>query len=326
MRKTLLCLAVLGCLHLAAGCQKPTSYHQTAGSDFRVRVTQTPAGEARGVISEALEVAVVGETGRVMFFGKRGGENAMWLGDIDPAAEGWKNWGGDKAWWWPQDRWGEVLGDGREWPPPVAIDGSAWEVMGPSAGGKIGMQSPVDEALGASLARRFAVYPDEPAMLVDTALVPAAGVGLAGEDGALPAWAVPWTVTQVPTDGPVYARLIEGVDAGDEGWVQTMMGEATETSVVAGRWVAIARLSGKGYVKIGLDADALAVELADGSWLVQRYVGSASGGGFEPAERAQVFQNDRYVELEFIGPSDGGPGSRVFTLEWRLEEGPPWAE
>ncbi|MEO0588340.1 MAG: hypothetical protein AAF078_11960 [Planctomycetota bacterium] len=268
---------------------------------------------------------VVPEIGRVTHFSKPGEQNALWTRDAS-GDEGWKNWGGDKAWWWPQSQWPEVTGTGADWPPPAAIDGTPWELVAASRQ-ETTIRSAIDKGLGAYLERAFALVDAEAAMVVETSLVPVEGAaryrGLT-QPATLPAWAVPWTVTQVATDGPIYARLVDGVDADDDGWVQTMMGDDTFVVGVAGRWVEIARLSGDGMMKIGLDADALAVELADGSWLVQRYVGSVSGGDFEAAERAQVFQTDKYVELEFIGPTDGGPGSRAFTLEWRLEDRAPW--
>ncbi|MEO0964719.1 MAG: hypothetical protein AAFY08_06320 [Planctomycetota bacterium] len=286
-------------------------------------------GRASVELSNArVVVGIVPEIGRVMHFGPAtGGGNAMWTRDAS-GDEGWKNWGGDKAWWWPQDEWWAIRGEaGKQWPPPSQMDGEPWELVAREGRRSVAIRSVADQVLGSRFERSFRVVGDEAAMVVTTTLVPVEGLeryrGLT-QAGALPAWAVPWTVTQVPTDRPIYARLVEGATTGQV-WMKPMMGE-TPMSVhpVGSGWVRIDRDKSEGR-KLGVEADVLAVRLADGAWLVQRYLGSATGGSFEPAERAQVYQAGEYVELEFIGPSTGGPGPRSFELEWRLQDEPPFA-
>jgi hypothetical protein len=269
-------------------------------------------------------VSVIPAYGRVMHFG-RNHRNTMWVRDAS-ADEGWKNWGGDKSWWWPQREWWSVRGGevGKGWPPPAVIDGEPWEVLALDDR-SLTMRSVVDPALGAYTRRSFELIEGESAMRTTTTLVPEPGVGLASQEGRLPEPYVPWVITQVATDGPIYARLVDGAAAGDV-WVKGMSGEAqTRLSLRDDGWVEIDRQAdGTGY-KVGLEADVLAIELADGSWYVQRYAGSDTGGGFPPAERAQVYQDGRYVELEFIGPSDGGAGERSMVIDWSIEDAPPWA-
>ncbi|MEM1209569.1 MAG: hypothetical protein AAGI54_09895 [Planctomycetota bacterium] len=282
-------------------------------------------GRASVELSNArVVVGIVPEIGRVMHFGPAtGGGNAMWTRDAS-GDEGWKNWGGDKAWWWPQDEWWAIRGEpGKQWPPPSQVDGEPWELVGREGGRSVAIRSVADQVLGSRFERRFRVVGDEAAMVVTTTLLPEAGVGMTSADGAMPAWAVPWVVTQLEVDGPIYARLVEGTTTG-QAWLASMSPNPTPLTVLDNGWVALERRR-QGGRKIGIEADVLAVRLAGGAWLVQRYLGSATGGRFEPAERAQVYQDSRYVELEFIGPSAGGPGPRSFELEWRLQDEPPFA-
>lgn len=62
--------------------------------------------------------------GRILFYGFVGGPNRLWEApDLDRQIKrlgGWKNYGGDKAWIWPQERWAEFAG--QSWPPPTEFD------------------------------------------------------------------------------------------------------------------------------------------------------------------------------------------------------------
>ncbi|MEM0913228.1 MAG: hypothetical protein AAGK09_01300 [Planctomycetota bacterium] len=255
---------------------------------------------------------------RVMDFRRAGGENVFWTSETSEVM-GWRNWGGDRAWWWPQDRWGEAWGEPGVYVPTPAIDGRPWRVVdGP---GDMAIRSDVDEDLGAYLQRSFTLVEGEAAMRSTTTLVPMPGVGLADGEGRLPRQFVPWAITQMDGDGPVYARLIDGL-SGDQAWTKPMGEKAMPMSRVDDRWVAIERVR-ESWFKVGLEADTLAVRLGDGWWFVQRYLGSATGGEFEPAERAQVYQDESLFELEFIAPSTGGSGPRSLDVESRLLEHSP---
>jgi len=310
-----LCLVIAAACGVVAGCQP--------GPDEGVSINEPAPDRSVSLSNGVVEAVIEPEVGRVMRFARFGGESVLWARDAS-GDEGWKNWGGDKAWWWPQDDWYAIRGGdpSMNWPPPEVVDGEPWAVV-ESGQGSLTMRGPTDPALRAYLRRSFELVEGEAAMLSTTALVPVTGLGLAGESGRLPERFVPWVVTQVEVDGPVYARLDEGVTTG-QAWVKAMSGSATPLRLVGERWVQIDRMNdGRGY-KVGLEADVLAVELVDGKWFVQRYVGSRTGGEFAPAERAHVYQDGRYVELEFIGPSTGGAGERSLTVKWELADSPPW--
>lgn len=60
--------------------------------------------------------------GRVLAFGPAGGGNALWTNPDGTDVAGWRNFGGEKLWFWPQDAWASVTG--ANWPPP--FDGTPW--------------------------------------------------------------------------------------------------------------------------------------------------------------------------------------------------------
>jgi hypothetical protein len=69
-----------------------------------------------------VELIFVPQIGRIMRYGYLGGPNILWnnpdmagkAADADDAAKNWPNFGGDKLWPAPQDRWG--------WPPDPTLD------------------------------------------------------------------------------------------------------------------------------------------------------------------------------------------------------------
>jgi hypothetical protein len=78
--------------------------------------------EAVRISNGTVEVVVVPQIGRVMFFGYPGKPNFLWvngaLGPQDLNRPGYKNFGGDKTWWAPQSAW--------NWPPDRSFDGEPY--------------------------------------------------------------------------------------------------------------------------------------------------------------------------------------------------------
>lgn len=92
-----------------------------------VKVETTTFGswtEAVKVSNGTVEIVVVPQIGRVMFYGYTGKKNFLWvnpnLGPSDQAKPGYDNFGGDKTWWAPQSAW--------NWPPDAAFDGEPYTV------------------------------------------------------------------------------------------------------------------------------------------------------------------------------------------------------
>ncbi len=87
--------------------------------------------------SEAMEVVVVPQVGRIMRICKPTGPNLLWEnpeldGSSAPRGADWTNYGGDKLWPAPQARWA--------WPPPKELDGSPYKAR--IEGGKVVLVSP----------------------------------------------------------------------------------------------------------------------------------------------------------------------------------------
>lgn len=61
--------------------------------------------------------------GRLLAFGRLGGSNVLWTNPAGTDVGGWKNFGGEKLWLWPQDEWPALFG--ADWPPP--FDGLPWQ-------------------------------------------------------------------------------------------------------------------------------------------------------------------------------------------------------
>jgi hypothetical protein len=87
------------------------------------------------IASGGFEAEIVPSLGRVMRFGPIGGANALWTDPAGSDAAGWRNFGGEKLWLWPQDRWPEF--GGGDWPPPLegipwtgdaGVDWAEWEL------------------------------------------------------------------------------------------------------------------------------------------------------------------------------------------------------
>ena len=76
--------------------------------------------------------------GRLMFFGRTGGKNALWTNPsastntCDSAGKAkWKNVGGEKTWVGAigSDYWKGFSSDGRDWPPPEWFDSAPLDVV-----------------------------------------------------------------------------------------------------------------------------------------------------------------------------------------------------
>lgn len=98
------------------------------------------------------EAIVVPDYGRVMRFGRVGGQNWLWNAPADKIAmNNWMNYGGDKTWPAPQNQWPGMSGKG--WPPPPMWDGAKHKAG--IKNGKLWMVSPVQNPLGARVVREF---------------------------------------------------------------------------------------------------------------------------------------------------------------------------
>jgi len=78
-----------------------------------------------------IEAILAPERGcRLMHYSRKGEPNLLWTArDIESGQgnlNGWRNWGGEKTWLWPEAHWPE-LSNGQAWPPPLGFDQNTFE-------------------------------------------------------------------------------------------------------------------------------------------------------------------------------------------------------
>ena len=271
--------------------------------------------------------------GRIMRYGYVGRENVLWN---NPAAAARPqaapstrptNYGGDKAWPWPQDDWPRLIG--RFYPPPREADQAPFTSRLIGSHG-VRLESPPIPSHAARIVREITLDPVGTRVHIVTRLEQATS------DRPPPSMAA-WSVTQIPGNATLFARLVP------DGATKPMQIGPTApatTRPINDRVVAIDPPPGRA-AKLGLDADLLAA--ATGKTLfIQRGESAAVAAdapGYRPTERAQIFCQrpaggrsdapaaDRapsarpYLELEFTSPrrdlAAGEPAELRVTWELR---------
>jgi hypothetical protein len=152
------------------------------------------------------EIVVVPDIGRVMRFHALDakGESAsgpFWHDArikldkrIEPDAEGWTNYGGDKAWPAPQADWARITGHG--WPPPKAFDAQPFTATVKAR--KVQLVSAVDRDYGLRMRRTIGLDSRKPVMTIETAYEKVRGQ---------PVHVGVWTITQLKAPERVFILL-----------------------------------------------------------------------------------------------------------------------
>jgi hypothetical protein len=152
------------------------------------------------------EAIIVPQIARIMRYGFVNGENLLWnnpseLGKAgDP--EGWRNFGGDKAWPWPQDDWPQWLQREANWPPPPEADQSpqSARIISPNT---VRLTSPILAKTGLRIVRDITLAETGTRLYVVTKLERVEE----GYDFPVGAWAI----TQTPfVRGPLLVHLPPG--------------------------------------------------------------------------------------------------------------------
>ncbi len=105
---------------------------------------------ATQIANGTVEVVVVPQIGRIMRYGFTGNANVLWnnttlngkVTDLNAPGKDWINYGGDKLWPAPQERWG--------WPPDRTLD-SAPHTLKVLPNHHLLMTGPVCKASGRSV-------------------------------------------------------------------------------------------------------------------------------------------------------------------------------
>ncbi len=305
----------------AAPQQSPSSQFSVPSSD----APSAPMHDSILLTNSSLRVEISPEwAGRMMFFGRPGGVNALWTNPeaaaytIDTAGKPlWKNVGGEKTWVGSQRRgWRAFAGveKGRVWPPPAWFDSMPMSVVTTSPTNAV-LQTGVHRAgeWAVSLERAFTLLGDRLVIRQRLILPDAAGVSeppITNDMRRL------WSVAQVPRPDRVAIRLVgEGRLCED-----ASLPAPVPSDIPGWFWIDIAGKDEAG--KIETDGDALATPLSDGSgWLVIEQTAPARHlSAFERPGRAMVyaskttFRPSAYSELEFAAY---GPDAEQ-TLTFRI--------
>ncbi|MEM7808877.1 MAG: hypothetical protein AAF561_12275, partial [Planctomycetota bacterium] len=318
---------------LVGGCATSADQPKVVSSTDGVVISQTQwnGWEALRLTSDSTTAVVVPDVGRVMHYGRLsdGDEgNVLWR---DPALNGvrwdkepsdWQNYGGDKAWPWPQtdeEGW-EQLQEGG-WPPPLPFRGVAWSSDVEGAVVRLDLPEIVEQ-LNVRVHRTVEMKPNGN-LVVATTFEP---VGVDGLDyGA-------WHVTQIPLQQAtaVVVGREEGALApnwmGNDGRSGELF-EFVRPLPDVGERPSAAIVPLEQSAKVGFDSDVLAAGLERPGGdvaFVQRVVLAEGERDLLAADRAQIYASPRgepgenpgpWTELEFAAPI--GHGSRL-SVEWSL--------
>ncbi len=285
---------------------RPAAAEATARSDVQVatRVVDGPFGDCVQISNGTAELVVCPAIGRIVRYGWQGGTNVLWT-NADAAAcaakiGSWTNWGGDKAWIWPQDDWKQVTG--RGWPPPSAADPGPYSCEVRSNG--VVLVSPPVAGYGVRIVRTFELASTGTQVRCATRLQPVPQA--AATDRAMAAW----TVAQVPgAGGRWYARVEDPLAA----WRTLGGGKGILPPVRIGdtRIVRLPRDTVE-WTKSGTVGDLLATRRGDTLFILQQ-VGVDPSARPAPGDGLQVCMTpDKapnvpevagpYLELEITAP------------------------
>lgn len=266
-----------------------------------------------------VEVVVVPGVARIMRYGFIGGPNLLWENAKEvgkPARIGqWPNFGGDKAWPWPQDDWPARAGSA--WPPPAASDQT------PHAAKTVGrdtlrLTSPLIVGYGVRIVRDITLSERGAQVRITTRFEKQR------EGADFPVGV--WTITQIPVPETLLARLIPGAEkALPENYKMLM--PTPWKSLRTEKGILYADRSRTESGKIGTDADLLAAVLGDTLFTIRALTTSLPLSAFVPGERAQFYSNPDpapgapadsatpYVEMEFTSPVKTLRSGETLTLE-----------
>ena len=258
--------------------------------------------EAYRLSNGTIELVVVPACARILHYGFVGEENLLWR---NASASGkavtsgsWTNYGGSKTWVWPQDDWPAQTGSG--WPPPTDLPttiGNAAEIVDMRT---LRLTSPALVGFDAILIREIRIEDSGTRVLVTSRL---------RKIGADATFALaPWTVTQMPADGALYARLLP--HARPAGGFRAFSGSFASVSLEKPDILCVERLQKAGG-KIGMDADLLAWQ-RDGVLFVERSIDDTPLTGFAAGDRGQFYSHPdgdptlpagiSYIEMELTAP------------------------
>ena len=279
--------------------------------------------------NDQFELAACAATGRIVHYGPARGANVLWE---NPHAErapspfpGWLNWGGDKVWIWPEDDWAKwqsgVIappGDPPSGPYQVEVDGLAMRMI-----------SPLVAAYGVRIVREIVLDDQGSRVTITNRIETVTGVQSGDVGQSLPISV--WSVTQIPAARQILARMLPNVTPPR----YKHFPKSPWKGIQIINDLALLSRPAAPWVKIGLEADVLAMPVKDWLFVARTPAGKNGADGHEPCRRAQVFSDPDeseyrpakvppYVELEFTSPLKRlSVGESVsLTVTWELHPFP----
>lgn len=248
--------------------------------------------------NDTVELVVVPAIARIVYYGYLGRANLLWenaaLQGVSPAAGRWFNYGGDKIWLWPQEEWPARCGSG--WPPSTDLPGLISHEAAIIDGG-LRLTSPSIPGFGVRTIREIRLAQTGTQVFLTNRIERLA----TDADFRL----APWTVTQLPADGQIFARLLPGTPL-PEGYRVMDAAPFQGVTRVADRVLMIERPKDR-RARIRLDADVLAWQRGE-DLFVERSVDVTPLSVVAPGERAQI-----YSHLD--GDAELPPGVSYIELE-----------
>ena len=268
---------------------------------------------AQQLSNGTVEIVVVPQIGRIMRYGFAGGANVLWNNaalngkttDLNAPGKDWINYGGDKLWPAPQERWG--------WPPDRLLDSGAQTIKA-LPNHHLLLTGPVVKALGIQFRREIALDETGSGVTITNTLV---NTGTADVD-----WSI-WQVAQI--DNPSEARLMRNPQGRFPNGFFTFSGmDVDAESLTATDTVVTLKRHATQSAKIGVDSPTgqlQAVTMGGTFTFTAHYEMGATYPDSGCAQ--QIYTNpdpNKYVELELLGPMLPlkPNASRVFVTHWSL--------
>jgi hypothetical protein len=266
------------------------------------------------------ELVVVPAVSRLLHYGFAGGANLLWqnaaVAGRPPGVEQWTNYGGSKTWIWPEHEW--PTRTGSAWPPPTDLPDTIGSTAEIRDDGTLRLTSSPIRRFGLTLVRDL--------RLADSGTRLEIRSEIRKDSGASFPIAV-WTVTQMPADGALFARLMSGSRLADG--YKSYFGSFAAVTHEGPDVLVIERQSAE-YAKIGMDADLLAWQRGD-VLFVERSAGrDVPLAEYALGDRAQIYSHFdadpnlppgvSYVEMELTSPMRASRIGESVTLEtsWEL--------
>ncbi len=258
--------------------------------------------------------------GRLMFFGKTDGVNALWTAPGNATlTNDWKNVGGEKTWVGYDEKWRDVDPAHRRWPPPVFFDSDPFDVVALSPTSIVMRSRPGGGGWGVLVEREAVLREDR--LLLTSRLVPTGGeISLPRED----LWN--WSVVQIPYVSSVLAVPADGTAFSLDAPELKHDGVSVETVCSSDPGATELKLNFDRktmHSKVGFDSDSLRARTPAGLLVLSHKAAPEFLAGRARGLRAMVCRASSdylpeetrdYLELEF---SCTGAGSEQ-TVEFEL--------